>query len=137
MQQPPNDGGFPRPLVPDDAFYRAIPPRYHREDGSISSAAFSRASANKKMSVDWSELSAPQDTYDRWPQWGEGRAVAEISAQLCWDCEQAIEFAPTESNPAHSEVGNRPGSAIGGTKVRVLLSVGARLVPVNILPPQP
>ena len=83
------------------------------------------------MSVDWAELSSPQDTYDRWPQWGEGRAVAEITAQACWDCEQAIEFVPTPDNPAHSEVGNRPGSAIGKDKVRYLLARAAVLLTVS------
>ena len=131
MEQPGDNGGFPRALVPDDAFYRAIPPRYLREDGTIGPAAFSRASVNRKMSVDWAELSSPQDTYDRWPQWGEGRAVAEITAQACWDCEQAIEFAPTPDNPAHSEVGNRPGSGIGADKVRYLLARAAVLLPVS------
>ena len=120
--------GFPRSLAPNDLFYRAIPPGYLREDGTIKPAAFSRASANKKMSVDWGELSTSQDTYDRWPQWGEGRAVAQITAQLCWECEQTVEFTPTVSNPAHSEVSNMPGSVIGSDKARYLLSAGARIV---------
>ena len=134
MQQPPDNGGFPRPLAPSDSFYRAIPPRYLREDGTIGAAAFSRASANKKLSIDWGQLSTPQETYDRWSHWGDGRAVAEITAQLCWDCEQTIEFAPTQDNPSHSEAGNRPGSVIGSAKVRFLLSNGARLVPVHSSP---
>ena len=127
MQQP-HGGGFPRPLTSNDPFYRAIPPGFLREGGKISPAAFSKASANKKMSVDWGELSSPRETYDRWESWGEGRAVAALTAQACWDCQQTVEFAAAGDNPAHSEVGNSPDSAIGSDKVRFLLAQRASLV---------
>ena len=124
------DGGFPRPLTPEDVFHRAIRAEDIRPDGVISRKAFSKASANNKLSVDWAALCSPQDTYDRWPQWGEGRGVAAITAQLCWECHQQIVYAPTGDNPAHSEVFDRPDRTMGRLAVQRALAHGAVLLPV-------
>ena len=129
LERTTGDGGFPRPLTPDDRFYRAIRPSYIYEDGRISRAAFAKSTGNEKMSVDWAELSTPQETYDRWPQWGEGRAVAEVTAQALWMNQQMIEYAPTPDNPAHSEVADRPDRTIGKDKILSNLARAAVLLP--------
>lgn len=133
MQQPPA-GGFPRPLMPDDTFYRAVRPEYVLDNGMVSPQAFNQASASRKLSVDWAALCRPQDTYYRWPNWGEGRAVAAITAQACWEFEQQIEYSPTPGNPAHSDVSDRPNRTLGRDKIRRALAQSATLLK---LPPQP
>ena len=125
--------GFPQPLSPNDAFYRAIRPEDIHPNGVISRKAFAKASANNKLSVDWGALSGPQDTYARWPHWGEGRGVAAITAQLCRDCQQQIAYAPTADNPAHSEVFDQPNRTLGRLAVQRALARGAVLV----VPAQP
>lgn len=129
-RQPLGDGRFPRPLTPNDVFYRAIRPEDIHPDGRISRKAFAKASANRRMSVDWAALSTPQETYDRWPQWGEGRGVAEITAQLCWECAQQIEYSPTPGNPAHSDVFDQPDIALGRLAVQRALARAAVLLPL-------
>ena len=131
LRQPLGDGGFPRPLTADDVFYRAIRPEDIHPDGRISRKAFAKASANRKLSVDWAALCTPQDTYDHWPQWGEGRAVAALTARACWDCQQQIEHAPTADNPAHSEVFDHLGRTMGRLAVQRALARAAVLLPVS------
>lgn len=131
--QIPLGHGFPQPLSPDDVFYRAIRPEDIRANGVISSKAFAKASANRKLSVDWAALCSAQDTYQRWPHWGKERGVAAITAQLCWDCQQQIAYAPTEDNSAHSEVFDQPIRTLGRLAVQRALARGALLV----VPPQP
>ena len=81
------------------------------------------------MSVDWAEKSSPQETFNRWTRWGDDRGVASITAQLCWDNEQAIEYTPIKGqagvpdNPAHSDV---VGS--GADRIRKRFSKGAKLL---------
>ena len=111
-----------------DAFYRAIPANHLREDGTVSPGAFARASSNNKLSVDWADLSSPEETYARWERRGAGRGVASITAQLCWDNSQFIEFDPTPDNPSHSEITDQPGTRVGNDRLRKNLSRQARLI---------
>ena len=99
-----NDGDYPRPLTENDLFYRAIHPDWIKEDGKVSSAAFSNASQTNRMSVDWAARSTPQETFDRWPQWGDCRGVASITAGVCCQNDQKIEYTPKEDNCAHSDI---------------------------------
>ena len=80
------------------------------------------------MSVDWAELSTPGETYARWERWGEGRRVGAITAQLCWNNQQLIAFAPTPENPAHTEIVDQPGATIGKDRLRKNLAKGAKLI---------
>lgn len=130
---PPSTGRFPHPLTPEDVFYRAVRPEDLLNNGMLSPQAFSQASATRKLSVDWGGMCSPQETYDRWPHWGAGRAVASLTAQQCWDCQQQIEYSPTPGNPAHSDVFDQQGRTIGRDKIRRMLARGAFLV----VPPQP
>ena len=93
-------------LCDSDAFYRAINPTAHMNNGKLSSAAFSNEKETDGMSVDWAELSTPKETADRFPQWPCER-VACIPARSYWNEHQCIEFAPTESDPAHSHIVGR------------------------------
>ena len=111
MVKPHSQAGFPRDLLPDDEFYRAFRPGlYKRDDGTISPGAFSNTTGTDRMSVDWAERSSPEETFDRWTRWGDDRGVASITAELCWENEQSIEYAPIKDqpgepdNPAHSDV---------------------------------
>ena len=118
-----NAEGFPRPIKVDDLFYRAINPLYVREGGKISPGAFSNASETNGMSVDWVARSTPQETYDRWPQWGDCRGVASITAGVCWQNDQKFEYAPKEDNCAHSDViGEKSG------RIRKNLAKSAKLI---------
>ena len=75
------------------------------------------------MSVDWADIATPQQTFDRWTVWGEGRGVASITAGLCWNNGQEIEYTPDESKPAHSDVvGDK------SDRIKKKLAKGARLV---------
>jgi hypothetical protein len=121
--------GFPRKLLSEDNFYRAIQGIHNRGDGTISPWAFSKSAGTDRMSVDWAEKSSPQETFDRWVKWGDDRGVASITAQLCWDNIQTIEFTPVKDdpcepdNPAHCDVaGSR------GDRVRKNLAKGADLL---------
>lgn len=126
--QGPDDGYFPRQLSPRDEFYRAIHPDYMKANGRISSGAFSKAAGSDRMSVDWSERSTPDQTYHRWKHWGQGRGVALITAQLCWENQQLVLFTPTADNSAHSDVVNKAGYSIGKDRLRKNLARGARLI---------
>jgi hypothetical protein len=120
-------GGFPRPLTSGEEFYRAIHPS-HIEGGKISFFAFlnpTKPIKTNRMSVDWAEKSTPQQTLDRWARWGDGRGVASLTAELCWNNGQAIEYTPTQENPSHSDVvGNKNNSY----RVSKNLAKGAKLV---------
>ena len=119
--------GFPRPLQPDDEFYRAIHPDYLKKNGKISPGAFSKATANKRMSVDWAENSTASQTYERWERWGECRGVASITAGLCWENNQSISFAQTVDNPSHSEVASKDGNDVSEARISKKLARGAKL----------
>lgn len=96
---------FPRRLLHDDEFYRAINPKFHlKPDGRLSSAAFSNTSNTQEMSVDWAELSTPAETVGRFPDWPAGKCVASVTAGTCWNLDQSIEFSPTPHNPAHTGI---------------------------------
>ena len=56
------------------------------------------------MSVDWAELSTVQETVARFPKWDKGWGVASITAEVCWHIGEAIEYSPTTTNPAHSDI---------------------------------
>lgn len=96
---------FPRRLIHDDEFFRAINPKAHlKPDGKLSSAAFSNSSNTNEMSVDWAERSTPAETVGRFPHWPAGKFVASITAGTCWSLDQSIEFSPTTHNPAHTGI---------------------------------
>ena len=114
---------FPRQLEATDLFYRAVHPLFVKDCGKISPSAFSNASGTDGMSVDWAARSSPQETFDRWPQWGDCRGVASITAELCWQNDQEIKCAPEEGNRAHSNViGEKSG------RVRKNLAKCAKLI---------
>ena len=107
------NNGFPRPLTPSDTFYRAIHPDWlKKRNGTISSGAFSKSSYDNRMSMDWSEKSTIQESYDRTEKWGDCRGLASLTAKLCWDNCQAIFFDPIkdhpklDDNPSHSQMAN-------------------------------
>jgi hypothetical protein len=118
-------GGFPRPLAKGEEFYRAIHPDFIK-DGKVSHNAFSnptRPVQTNRMSVDWAEKSTPQQTFVRWARWGDGRGVASITPELCWNNGQTIEYTPERDNTAHSDVvGNK------SDRIRKNLARGAKLV---------
>ena len=123
MLEQSNAGEFPRSLEDDDEFYRAIRPEWIKSGGRISPSAFSNATQTDRMSVDWADIATPQQTFDRWTVWGEGRGVASITAGLCWNNGQEIEYTPDESKPAHSDVvGDK------SDRIKKKLAKGARLV---------
>ena len=99
-----NGEEFPRPLEEEDEFYRAIRPEWIKGGGKISAGAFSNAGQTDRMSVDWADRATPQQTFDRWAKWGDGRGVASITTGLCWNNGQVIEYTPDENNHAHSDV---------------------------------
>lgn len=99
---------FPRRLMSDDTFYRAVHPKCIQR-GELLSTAFanpSKPEQSDRMSVDWAEKSTYQETYDRRiEKFGDGLAVVSITAELCWsDGTQTLEFSDTAENPAHSDV---------------------------------
>jgi hypothetical protein len=118
-----NAGEFPRPLEEDDEFYRAIHPDWIKDGGGISSAAFSNATGTDRMSVDWADGSTPQQTFDRCTKWGNGRGVALITAGLCWNNGQKVEYTRHEDNNAHSDVVGSKSLSVRKTFAR-----GAKLV---------
>lgn len=102
---------FPRPLVADELFYRAIRDIYIKEDGSVSPGAFSNTTGTDAMSVDWAELSTAAETIARFPQWPLPKGVVAVPVQRFWDCQQAIVYDEMPTNPAHSLVyGEKTGS---------------------------
>ena len=75
------------------------------------------------MSVDWSGKATPQQTFDRWVAWSDGRGVASITVELSWNNGQKIKYTPDQTNHAHSDV---VGSKCD--RVRKILAKGAKLV---------
>ena len=80
------------------------------------------------MSVDWSDKSTPEQTHERWQHWGDGRGVASITAGLCWNNQQQIEFTPNRNNPSHSDVFDARDATISKSRLRKRLAKGAKLV---------
>jgi hypothetical protein len=118
-------GGFPRPLLSEDAFYRAIHPDLIKGQG-VSPGAFSNSTKpvhTNSMSVDWAERSTPQETFERWAKWGAGRGVASITFEVCWQNGQKIEYSPEQDNPAHSDVVGEKSD-----RTRKKLAKGAKLI---------
>lgn len=116
---------FPRPIRPDDEFYRAIHPNYLKGEKILPSgfANSSKPVQTDKMSVDWAEKSTPEETFGRWGTWGAGRGVAKITADLCRNNEQTIEYTPDDENPSHCNVrGKKPD------RIRKNLARGAQLI---------
>ena len=56
------------------------------------------------MSVDWAELSTPEETVGRFPEWPQGTRVASLTAGDYWNLCQCVKFTPTDTNPAHSSI---------------------------------
>ena len=138
-----NDG-FPRPLTPDDTFYRVIHPDWlKKRNGTISSGAFSKSKKDNRMSMDWSEKSTIQESYGRMEKWGDCRGLASLTAKLCWDNCQTIFFDPIENdpvlddNPAHSQMANATEPPqMSDKRLRRQLARGAKLlVDYNQVPP--
>ena len=100
---------FPRPLTDGDQFYRAIRGVHLHDNGRISPAAFSKTTGTDRMSVDWAEKATPVETFNRFEHWPDRKGVASITAEVCWDRGQALDFKPCPGNPSHSEVVG-PGS---------------------------
>ena len=116
---------FPRPIRPDDEFYRAIHPKNLKGEKILPSgfANPSKPVQTDRMSVDWAEKSTREETFGRWSEWGAGRGVAKITANLCWENKQAIEYTPEDENPSHSDVkGAKPD------RIRRNLAKGAQLI---------
>ena len=114
---------FPRPLVDADDFYRAIRSLHVRPNGRLSPGAFSKTTGTNRMSVDWAELSTPEETIARFSTEQDWAGVAAIDAQTCWSFDQTLEYSPLPGNPSHSEV---VGS--GSDSVRKGLARKARMV---------
>lgn len=130
MVAPDAQTEFPRDLIPADEFYRAVRSElFKKDDGTISPGAFSNATGTARMSVDWAEKSSPEETFDRWTRWGDDRGVVSITAQLCWDNDQTIEYSPINDqldepgNPAHCDV---VGS--DAPRLRKRIAKGAKLL---------
>lgn len=124
---------FPRPLQPDDEFYRAIRPEHLKKNGKISPGAFSKATVNNRMSVDWAEKSTARETYERWEHWGECRGVASITARLCWDNNQSMSFEKTTDNPSHTEVASQDWNKLSEDRIRKNFARGAKLRILGIM----
>ena len=94
-------------FVPNDKFLRRIFPLYLKKSGEISSAAFHNTSDTNRMSTNWMKLSSVEDTLKDNPDYG----VASITAELCWELSQEIEWTPAEDSIAHCDVvGNKTES---------------------------
>ena len=94
-------------FVPNDKFLRRIPPLHLKKSGEISSAAFQNTSGTNRMSTNWMKLSSVEDTLRDYPYFG----VASITAELCWELSQEIEWTPAEDSVAHCDVvGNKTAS---------------------------
>ena len=129
-------GEFPRPLNPDDEFYRALLPCWIQDDGTVSPSAFYPSKSDQTLSVDWSELSTYEQTCERWVHRGEGRGVASVTAELCRENEQQIHYDPDpeNGNPAHSKVFKKPEATISNNRFRKRMARGASLVHVHGTP---
>lgn len=104
---------FPRPLTDNDAFYRAVNPDCHlKNDGTLSSALFQNTRGQDSMSVDWSELSTPQQVLDRFPDWSPEKYVVSLTAKDYWDACQKICYEPTCKNPAHTHIVGKKQSRV-------------------------
>ena len=103
---------FPRPLTGEDRFYRVIRELHLKKGGRISPGAFCKTTGTDRMSVDWSQASTPQESFDRFPQWNDRKAVAAITADLCWSQRQTLDYVPLPDNPAHCEVVGRDSKSL-------------------------
>ena len=114
---------FPRALSDDDPFYRAIRNLHIKPDGRISPGAFSKTTGTNRMSVDWAQKSTPEITLARFECWPDRKAVVSITAKVCWDRSQSLDFKPLPDNPSHSEVVGPPSNSL-----RKHLARNARLI---------
>lgn len=96
-QHSPLDGNT---FVVKDKFLRRIPPWHLKSSGEISSAAFENDKGKNSFSTNWLKLSSIDDTLKSFPEYG----VAAISAELCWNLGQNIEWTPTDDNVAHTDI---------------------------------
>ena len=124
----PNQADFPRTLTTDDVMFRAVHPTHLKDDVTVSSAAFVKNSKDTRMSVDWASLSTPRQTYDRWPQWGDDRAVAAVAAWWCWEAQQIIQHTPTDDNPSHSDVYDRLDTDLPTRRIQKTIAEGSVLI---------
>lgn len=95
-------------FVPHDKFLRRIPPWHLKQSGEISSAAFQNDKDKNSFSTNWMKLSSPEDTLRDYPTFG----VASLSASLCWDLGQKIDWTPAEDNVAHCDIVGRKTESI-------------------------
>lgn len=99
-----------------DEFLRRVHPiQWNFQEGRVSSAAFTDA----RMSVNWAASSSVQETIIGL----DGYGVVSITAELCWELKQQIEYTPTQENRAHCEVVGRKTKP-----VRTGFSKGAKVL---------
>ena len=87
-------------FVASDNFLRRIPPWHLKGSGQISSAAFQNDDGTTSFSTNWMKLSSVEDTLRNYPHFG----VASISAKLCWELAQEIQWTPVNDNVAHCDI---------------------------------
>ena len=123
MNQPPQ---FPRHLADTDQFYRAVQCVHLKPGGRVSPGAFCNTKNTDKMSVDWAELSTPEETMARFSNWKGQRGIASITASVFWEAEQHIDYDPQKHNEAHTSiVGN------DSERLRKRMAKNAKLVHVT------
>jgi hypothetical protein len=75
------------------------------------------------MSVNWAELSTPEDTIGQFQAWQGRKGVASITAKVFWDVGRTIEYDPLADNSAHTAIVGDDSK-----KIRRLLAKNAELV---------
>ena len=112
MNYGPNTPGCP--FVPQDIFFRTLNPKFHFNDqGQLQPAAFLKSSDGTGMSVDWSKFCTALESMnrwvERWSKYGTVDKVAELTAELIWDCNHEISPDCMPGNVAHCVVPPLPG----------------------------
>ena len=97
------------PFIGEDVFFRALNPKFHLNDqGELQPNAFLKSSDGSGMSLDWSKLCTALESMNRWvghwSKFGTVDRVAELTAELIWECNHEISPDPIPGNPAHCVV---------------------------------
>lgn len=87
-------------FVPEDKFFRRIPPWWLKGPRRVSSAAFDNDKDKNSFSTNWQRKSSIEHTLIGHPGFG----VASITAELCYSLNQEPKYTPEEDNAAHCDI---------------------------------
>lgn len=95
-------------FIPEDQFFRRIPPWHLKGPRRVSSAAFDNDKDTNAFSANWQRKSSIKHTINDFPGFG----VASFTAELCYSLNQEPKYTPKEDNSAHCDIIGRKTQSV-------------------------